>query len=91
MAYLSIAEIRAIWKTYIALDNPSYALIGKLTGHSASTVSKYITLCQQALEAQNRQKQAVDSAVSAIVESQMVTKADLEKALRLVVSTRGKF
>ena len=91
MAYLTTAEIKHIWKTYNALGNPSYALVGKLTGHSASTVSKYITLCQQALEAQKRQTQAVESAVSAVVESKMATKEDLDKAIRLIISTRGKF
>jgi hypothetical protein len=91
MAYLSTAEIRQIWKTYNALGNPSYALVGKLTGHSANTVSKYITLCQQALEAQSRQKQAVQSAVNAIAASEMATKKDLENAIRLIISTRGKF
>lgn len=91
MAYLTTQEVREIWQTYNALGNPSYALVGKLTGHSAGTVSKYISLCQQALEAQKREKQAVSSAVNAVVESQMATKEDLDKAIRLIIATRGKF
>ena len=90
MAYLTDAQVKRIWTTYNELTKPTYAEVARKTGHSTGTVSKYISLCQQALEAQKREKASVDNAVEAVVSSQMATKTDLDKAVEIILNEYRK-
>ena len=90
MARLTDAQVKRIWTKYNELANPTFAEVARMTGHSTGTVSKYVNLCLQALEAQRREKASVENAVGAVVDSQMATKTDLEKAVELILAEYHK-
>lgn len=90
MAYLTDAQVKRIWQVYTSIPKPTYSLVAKLTGHSSGTISKYVKLCQQALEAQEKERNSVTNAVDAVVNSQMATKSDLDKAVELLLKEYRK-
>lgn len=85
MGYLSNAQVKRIWVLYNELNHPTYTALAKVTGHTPATISKYIGLCYQALEAQKQEKASVANAVEAVVNSDMATKEDLDLAVDTLV------